>query len=106
MKKQVSLFGIAVLPLLLTSCGTSAVRGSNNNIYYHGYSTDLNHDGVISDDEQHLTWAQSYDVLINEIKTMAIDTSEELNERFRLHAPGRRPSHVDRRDLPALLVHR
>jgi hypothetical protein len=42
----------------------------------------LNHDGVISDDEQHLTWAQSYDVLINEIKTMAIDTSEELNERF------------------------
>jgi oligopeptide transport system substrate-binding protein len=82
MKKQVSLFGIAVLPLLLTSCGTSAVRGSNNNIYYHGYSTDLNHDGVISDDEQHLTWAQSYDVLINEIKTMAIDTSEELNERF------------------------
>jgi len=83
MKKSVSLlFGFAVMPLLLTSCGTSAVRGSNNNIYYHGYSTDLNHDGVISDDEQHLTWGESYDVLINEIKTMPIDTSAELNNRF------------------------
>lgn len=46
---------------------------------YAGYQCDLNGDGVIADSERNLTWAQSFDTIINTIKA----TSDNV-QRFKL----------------------
>ncbi len=38
-------------------------------VEYAGYEVDLNNDGVISESEKNLTWAESYDELIKKVKT-------------------------------------
>jgi len=60
---------ISFLDMWVTASGNNDVQlGKGANASYAGYSIDLNIDGTISDSEKNLTWAQSYDVIIDKIK--------------------------------------
>jgi len=67
----------------LVACGTSAKVDTsytaNDNKTYAGYQADVNADGTISSDEKGLTWAQSYDVMIANVKK-----SSDSTTRFKL----------------------
>ena len=51
-----------------TSGNNDAQFGKGTHATYAGYSVDVNGDGTVADNEKNLTWAQSYDVLIDNIK--------------------------------------
>ena len=55
--------------LILTSCGNGTVARDLDASAYNHYEIDLNNDGVISDSEKGLTWANSYDKVISSIKS-------------------------------------
>ncbi len=60
---------ISMLDMWTSQSGNNDVQlGKGANATYAGYSCDLNADGTISSSEKNLTWAQSYDALIAEIK--------------------------------------
>ncbi|MDD5885138.1 MAG: ABC transporter substrate-binding protein [Erysipelotrichaceae bacterium] len=77
-RKLVILASASLAAMALTACGqknpgTGEVAKFDASTYA-GYQVDLNGDGTISDDEKGLTWAQSYDAIINKIKATSDNT--------------------------------
>jgi len=75
MKKKI-IFPLSLLSLvaiLSTSCSGSGLTHEING-ELHIYQADINHNGKIDDDEKNLTWAESYDKLLEQASSM-----QELN---------------------------
>jgi len=66
---------ISMLDMWISTSGNDDVQlGKGDNATYAGYEADLNGDGTIADTEKNLTWADSYDVLIDTIKKTTDET--------------------------------
>jgi ABC-type oligopeptide transport system substrate-binding subunit len=66
---------ISMLDMWISTSGNDDVQlGKGDNATYAGYEADLNGDGTIADTEKNLTWANSYDVLIDTIKKTPDET--------------------------------
>lgn len=60
---------ISMLDMWITDSGNNDVQfGKGDHVNYKGYTVDVNGDGVISDNEKNLSWSESYDALIANIK--------------------------------------
>ena len=60
---------ISMLDMWITSSGNNDVQfGKGDHENYKGYTVDVNGDGTISENEKNLSWADSYDSLISNIK--------------------------------------
>jgi oligopeptide transport system substrate-binding protein len=83
MKKKIAFAFLVLAPIILASCGKSSTSSANKDHFddtYAGYEADLNGDGTISSDEKGLTWANSYDKIIKNIKA----TTGDEPKRFKL----------------------
>jgi ABC-type oligopeptide transport system substrate-binding subunit len=66
---------ISMLDMWISTSGNDDVQlGKGDNAAYAGYSVDLDGDGTIADAEKNLTWANSYDKIIDTIKTTTDET--------------------------------
>ena len=77
-RKIAILTASALAAIVLSACGKTTKRTFDPSTYA-GYECDLNGDGKISDSERGLTWAQSFDTIINTIKS-----TSDNNQRFKL----------------------
>ena len=60
---------ISMLDMWITNSGNNDVQfGKGDHESYKGYTVDVNGDGVVSEDEKNLSWSDSYDALIANIK--------------------------------------
>lgn len=67
---------ISFLDMWTSGSGNDDIQaGKGDNKDYAGYSFDLNNDGTIGTGETGLTWAQSYDVAIANIKASSVSTT-------------------------------
>lgn len=80
MKKKIVMTVLAFTTLtgLLASCSGTSKRTFDDSTYA-GYKVDLNGDGTISDSEKNLTWANSYDAIVDAVKA-----TSDNDKRFKL----------------------
>ena len=56
---------LAIVGITTTSCSGSGLKHESS-ATLKAYNVDLNHDGILGEDETNLTWVEAYDTLISE----------------------------------------